>query len=540
MPPRNLHLILVTALVSLFCHAAYRNNRTASIVGEAIELIDSHYVDSVDRKELVMAAMQGVVNRLDEHSSYFAIDEYANFQDSISQEFAGIGIYVEQPVLGEPVRVLTPLVGSPALESGMLPGDLIVEVDGENVSTMPLADVSSRLKGPAGTTVSLKVKRGLTNVAATRDSTSGAGTDVSDSVEDMPDDEVALDDPADDAAKPGPSVEYESISMSIRRANIELESVIGDHRNESNQWVYRLKSHPEVAYVRLKSFGEKTVRELNDILVDLDNDFQALVLDLRSNGGGLLYAARDVCDMFLNEGDIVSTRTRGDIIEEAYSATPGTLVKIDCPMAVLIDENSASASEIVAACLQDNGRALIAGVRSYGKGTVQEVIPLQYSRSALRLTVARYFRPNNKNIHRKPDATASDEWGVTPDEGFIVPMDLEALIKLNDQWRIASFPMLSGNPRLVGDRSAEESQKDQDDVVRLDSAGQELTAEENMAPDRPAQPSALALDNIQNGPDELASDPPLRAAVGRLLRWNAPIKSTQAEDQGVDQLRRAG
>lgn len=534
MPPRNLHLILVTALVSLFCHAAYRNTRTASIVGEAIELIDSHYVDTVDRKELVMAAMQGVVERLDEHSSYFAIEEYANFQDSISQEFAGIGIYVEQPVPGAPVRVLTPLVGSPALESGMLPGDLIVEVDGEDVSTMPLADVSSRLKGPAGTIVGLTVKRVVDKPIANKQD---ATEDLSEFDEDKANDESISGDPAQLDA----SFEFESISMSVRRATIELESVLGDHRNESNQWVYRLKSHPEVAYVRLKSFGEKTVRELNDILVSLDNDFQAFVLDLRSNGGGLLYAARDVCDMFLNDGGIVSTRTRGNVIENAYSATPGTLVDVNCPVAVLIDENSASASEIVAACLQDNGRALIAGVRSYGKGTVQEVIPLQYSRSALRLTVARYFRPTNKNIHRKPDATADDEWGVTPDDGFIVPMDMDSLVKLNDAWRIASFPLLSGAPRMT-ESGADESTDEEPQSLSLGegSGANSGVSDENLDPDRPAKPSALALENIQNGPEELVGDPPLRAAVGQLLRWKSSVKSPKPEDQGVGKLQRAG
>ena len=471
MPPRNINLILLAAIISLFCHVAYRDARTASVIGEAIELIDQNYVDPVDRKTLVSAAMQGVVEQLDDHSSYFAIEEYSNFQDSISQEFAGIGIYVEQPEVGQPVRIVTPLVGSPALKAGLLPGDLIVVVDGEDVSQMALSDVSSRLKGPPGTQVRLKVVR---------------------------------------------EVEKE-LAVTVTRARIELESVVGDHRDSKNKWVYRLKSQPRIAYLRLKSFGEKTVRELEDILRRLDNEFDALVLDLRGNGGGLLYAARDVCDMFLSAGDIVSTRTRGGVIEESHSATPGTLVDPQIPVAVLIDGNSASASEIVAACLQDNGRAVIVGTRSFGKGTVQEVIPLQYSRSALRLTVARYYRPNNENIHRKSDATEDDEWGVRPDQGFNVPMDMPSLIALDRVWQKASFPLLATEksdtvPPDQMSADAEDSAIEPADEPGISGADSTDEAQE------PVSISVEAEANVQKGPKSLEIDPPLRAAVGRLLQ----------------------
>ena len=142
MPPRNFNLMLFAVVISILCHFTYRNTRTASILGEAIELIEQNYVDPIDRKRLVMAAMEGVVNQLDEHSSYFAVDAYESFQDSMHQEFAGIGIYVDQPEPGTPVRVVTPLVGSPALRAGVLPNDRIVQVDGQDVSEMELADVS--------------------------------------------------------------------------------------------------------------------------------------------------------------------------------------------------------------------------------------------------------------------------------------------------------------------------------------------------------------------------------------------------------------
>jgi len=145
----------------------------------------------------------------------------------------------------------------------------------------------------------------------------------------------------------------------------------------------------------------------------------------------------------LNSGKIVSTRTRGGKIEERFSAEPGTRVDTSRPMAILIDGNSASASEIVAACLQDNDRAVIVGTRSYGKGTVQNILPLQYGRSALRLTVARYYRPNGRNIHRDKDASEDDQWGVSPNEAMEVELDEASLEKLAKRWQLASYPSLA-------------------------------------------------------------------------------------------------
>ena len=477
MPPRNFNVILFSIVVGILCHFTYRDTRTASILGEAIELIDQNYVESVDRRELVIAAMQGVVSTLDQHSSYFAVDQYASFQDNMHQEFAGIGIYVVQPDPAEPVRVLTPIVNSPALRAGVLPNDSIVEVDGVDVSAMEIKEVSDRLKGPIGTKVRMLVRRG-----------------------------------------------QETKSLTVQRDTIELESVVGDHRNADNEWVYRLESEPRIAYIRMTSFGEKTQQELEGILLDLDNDFDGLILDVRGNSGGLLYSAKDVCDMFLSEGGIVSTRARDGRLEEALFATPGTRVRMDKPIAVLIDGNSASASEILAACLQDNNRAIVVGTRSYGKGTVQEVMPLEYGRSALRLTVARYYRPNNKNIHRTEDATEEDEWGVTPDPGFLIPMDADQLARLQTRWNEASFPMLAGIEPLESNASidnaaapavdgkAQEMIEDTEDSVKPDPESSEA--------DLPAPPelSPAAKLNVSRGPESLDYDPPLRAAVGALLR----------------------
>ena len=423
MPPRNLNVILIAACLSLLCYVTYRRARTAIMVGDALQLIDQFYVDPVERDDLLTAAMDGMTSSLDEHSSYIPGDAYESFQDSIDQEFAGIGIYVEQPDPGEPVRVITPLVGSPALREGMLPDDRIVRVDDLDVSQMSLKDVSERLKGPVGTTVKVGVRR------------------------------------TDDQ-------ETKEVSIVVSREQIELESVIGNHRDRNDKWVFRLKSMPTIAYVRLTSFGEKTVEELRSVLTDLDNDFESIILDVRGNSGGLLYAARDISDMFLDSGRIVSTKIRGGKTEAVYDATEGTLVDPSKPMAILIDGGSASASEIVAACLQDNQRATIVGTRSYGKGTVQNIIPLQFGRSALRLTVARYFRPNDVNIHRNKDATDEDEWGVSPDPNEVVELDEKTLVALAEHWRKVSYPMLSQNDDSNSDERETDKGVDYDPQLR--------------------------------------------------------------------------
>jgi carboxyl-terminal processing protease len=322
---------------------------------------------------------------------------------------------------------------------------------------MDLHDVSTRLKGQVGTTVKLTIRR-------------------------------------DDRR----------VEMSVRRGCIELESVIGDYRDAENRWVYRLLDDPSIAYVRLTSFGEKTVDELEQVLAKLNNDFSALVLDLRGNGGGLLHAAVDVSNMFLNSGKIVSTRTRGGKIEDRFNAEPGTLVDTDRPLAILLDGNSASASEIVAACLQDNDRAVVVGTRSYGKGTVQNILPLQYGRSALRLTVARYYRPNGLNIHRAKDATEEDQWGVRPDDGLEVELDEASLEKLAKRWREASYPSLS----RMGESLEQSSTEASHDARQTDP----------IAADPPAADPAAAgqtdtSDATDAAPSGLLIDPQLRRAV---------------------------
>ncbi|MEO9591467.1 S41 family peptidase [Rhodopirellula bahusiensis] len=474
MLPRNLTLLLSVLVISFACYAIYLRSRTAMMVGEALEMIDRYYVEPVDRRTLLTSAMAGMTSSLDQHSEYIPPVSYQAFQDTIQQEFAGIGIYVDQPVEGEPVRVITPLVGSPALRAGLMPGDSILEVDREYVGDMDIRSVSERLRGPIATTVELLVQRG-----------------------------------------------DEKIDVKVQRDTIQLESVIGDYRNGGNEWVYRLKQHPDIVYVRMTSFGDKTVSELRSVLGRLmpKSDVSGVVLDLRGNGGGLLNAAVDVCDMFLSSGKIVSTKTRGGVIEDEVSATAGTLVPPDLPVAILIDEHSASASEIVAAALQDHGRATIVGTRSYGKGTVQNILLLEYGRSALRLTVAKYYRPSDRNIHRGVDDTEEDVWGVSPDPGMDVKIAEEDLRQLARFWEEASYPSLKNRDLLDSQLKLVDSDQESDADTEPDASSlEESEASGDEAPAAKQTPAESAWE----------LDAPLRTAVEAIRTANEDVPSVAA------------
>lgn len=398
MPPRNLHAIVIACAISVICFSTSQRVRRVGVLGDAIDLINRFYIDPVDDTELVDAAMRGLTSRLDPHSEFIPAELIPAFNDVIEQQFAGVGILVEQPVKGEPVRVITPMVGSPALAAGVQAGDEIVGIAGEDVSQFEIREITNRLRGPVGSEVAIRVRRMVDNAP-------------------------------------------QRIEIRLARQSIMLDSVVGDHRDADNRWVFRLEDQPQIGYVRITSFGERTVDEFRQALDDLRGDYDSLILDVRGNSGGLLNAAVEVCDDLLDEGSIVIIKKRGGVIDRQFDAQPGTRVRNDAPIVVLIDGDSASASEIVAACLQDHQRATVIGSRSFGKGTVQNVLPLQGGRSRLKLTTARYYRPSGRNIHRAEQASDEADWGVQPDEGLSVPLsdaEHEALLR---HWQRVSYPV---------------------------------------------------------------------------------------------------
>jgi carboxyl-terminal processing protease len=268
------------------------------------------------------------------------------------------------------------------------------------------------------------------------------------------------------------------VEARLQRRNILIESVVGDYRDGDNRWVYRLKDHPEIAYLRVSSFGEKTAMEIRGAIEGLGEGVTGLILDVRGNAGGLLNAAVEVCDDFLEEGRIVTIKRRGGEIDTEFEAIPGAIVPMGLPMVVLIDGDSASASEVVAACLQDHGRAKLVGVRSFGKGTVQNVLPLQGGRSALKLTTARYYRPNGQNIHRLDAAPDDDLWGVRPDQGFEVPMSNGSRRRLNESWQIRSFPVAL-QETILRQQAGSKGSGAKDDAAGAKAAGRQRNGSED-------------------------------------------------------------
>ncbi len=346
--------------------------------------IEENYVHKVDKRKLIEGAIRGMLSDLDPYSDYIGPDELAFFSQQVEQEFGGIGIQVQiDPKTGR-LMVMTPLPGTPAYKAGLRAGDLIMEIDGESTEGMSLTTAVKRLKGKPGE----KVKLGILHQGA-----------------------------------------KELEHVTITRAIIHVPTVLGDKYNPDGTWDYMIDKKHKIAYVRLTHFGRHSAEELRAVLKKLlKQGMKGLILDLRFNPGGLLSQAVQIADMFISEGTIVSTEGRSSPKRVWTAHKQGTLPPF--PMAVLVNHFSASASEIVSACLQDHKRAVIVGERTWGKGSVQSVVELEGGKSALKLTTAKYMRPSGKNIHRFKGAKESDEWGVKPDPGFEVKLKSEELRKL--------------------------------------------------------------------------------------------------------------
>jgi carboxyl-terminal processing protease len=305
-------------------------------------------------------------------------------------------------------------VGTPAYEAKIRAGDRILKIDGQSTQGMAVEDASRRLRGKAGTPVTLLMLH---------------------------------------------EGETQPTEITLVRRVIQVDTVLGDTRNPDGTWNYFLAGPGRIAYVRITAFADaeksdesgarakSTVADLKDVLEHLaEQGMRGLVLDLRDNRGGSLLAAVEMCDLLIASGEIVTVRDRQGRVGHRYDAS-GKAPFAGVPMAVLVNEDSASASEIVAACLQDHGRAVIVGQQSYGKGTVQELMDLGQA-GTLKLTVATYWRPSGRNIHRnrgeeEPGAT----WGVLPDEGYEVVLDKEEFARFVRWRQDRDMPPLAGSHR---------------------------------------------------------------------------------------------
>lgn len=348
---------------------------------DTFEQVDRNYVKNIDRRKLMEAAIRGMLDELDPYSSYIDPDQLTKFNQDVEQEFGGIGIQVQIDPETKRIVVISPLPGTPAYKAGVKAGDVIMEIEGQSTKGFQIEDAVKLLKGPAGEEVSIGVLH------------------------------------------PG---DKEVRTLKMKRDIIQVATVLGDKYKKDDKWDFLIDPKSKIGYIRLTHFSRRSADELLEALRELkDQDMKGLVLDLRFNPGGLLSQAIEICDMFVDSGRIVSTKGRNT--EERVWDAHKTGTFSGFPMAILVNRYSASASEIVSACLQDHKRAKIIGERTWGKGSVQNVINLEGGASALKLTTASYHRPSGKNIHRFPKSKPTDEWGVMPDDDFKIEFTTEQL-----------------------------------------------------------------------------------------------------------------
>ena len=340
-----------------------------NLFGEVYERVRSEYVEKVSDKDLIEAAINGMLQSLDPHSSYLNADSFTEMKIQTKGEFGGLGIEVTME--NGLVKVVSPIDDTPAAKAGLQSGDYISHINEEAVMGLTLSEAVDKMRGPVNTQLKITVIR----------------------------------------------EGEESFDVNLKRAIIKVTSI-------------KAKKEEDVAYIRITSFTQKTfknlVKEYNKLSLEMKGNLKGLVLDLRNNPGGLLDQAVSVSNAFLERGEIVSTRGRDNKGEQRYNASKGDITN-GIPIVVLINGGSASASEIVAGALQDHKRGILMGTQTFGKGSVQTIIPVT-SKGAVRLTTARYFTPSGNSIQAK---------GISPD--IYVPQSKLEILENNNSRREADL-----------------------------------------------------------------------------------------------------
>lgn len=352
---------------------------------EVKHLIDRKYAQDVDLQKLQDGAISGMIEALnDPYTVYVPASQTGEFTKQLTGEYVGIGAQVN--VQEGWLTIVSPLEDSPAYRSGIMPEDRVIEIEGESTKGLPVDKCVEKLMGEPGTKVHLVIER-----------------------------------------------KGEKIPMEITRERIKTRSVKGFRREDAdgNKWMHFIDPANKIAYLRITQFTPRVSDEVEAALKGIGADkgeVKGLVLDLRGNPGGVLSDAVEIADLFLESGVIVSTKGRSHPEEVARARAAGTLPNF--PLAILLDGQSASASEVLAGALVENNRAIVVGTRSYGKGSVQTVHPLERAEGAeLKLTEQGYYLPSGRSLSRKDD---SAEWGVNPTDGFFVPMSDDELIAMYD------------------------------------------------------------------------------------------------------------
>ena len=383
------------------------------LFGDIFDRIRSEYVEEVDAKELIEAAINGMLTSLDPHSGYLPPVDAEKMREQTRGEFGGLGIEVTQEEGF--VKVVSPIDGTPADEAGMEAGDFITHVDGESVLGLTLNEAVERMRGPVGSEIIITVVR---------------------------------------------EGEDEPFDVTIIRDFIKLTAA-------------RVRTEGKSVVIRVTTFNDNTFDNIRD---GLDKELKSaggleningVIIDLRNNPGGLLSQAIRVSDAFLDKGEIVSTRGRDPEEGDRYNATPGDLID-GKPIVVLINGGSASASEIVAAALKDHRRGIVVGTKSFGKGSVQTVMPLR-KKSAMRLTTARYYSPSGRSIQNL---------GVTPD--IIVEQPRRPTDEEDEGFKFRSESDLRGS--LSNDSlSEDEIQQIEEDRAKAEKAAELRNADYQLA-----------------------------------------------------------